>query len=377
MKNVNLIAFLIAILLIGCGNKAESKSDSSEDRTESSYSDSSADKDDNTSVKNNEPVTRLLVVDVMDGTKVLGNQAGNSYGAINLVDGDPATGWAIKLSALPPGTGLIDGPSMNVNAKKIAYVNLKNGYGKNKDSFNKNSRAAWIEIVRMESGDESAPENIIYSGPVKDVMEFQSLPVNNQFDNSRPTGRVRLKFKPYAAGKSNDGYYMGSKWDDLVISEIEFYGVSNAQSGTSKAAQSNFSLKTLIDAFTSGGHNISSLRKNELQAIMQGLGFTQIGSSKTSIEKEDPEGDIYYQPATIYSYKNNEMNLSLYASEYDTHTYVSRFILNFNTQDDCDNFLSLSKQQLGPNFKGIEKNYVWWDTKISGKKVTISIVLDE
>ena len=61
--------------------------------------------------------------------------------------------------------------------------------------------------------------DIIYEGPLKDTMNFQRLKVNDYYDNSRPTREVRIGFSP-----DDSDYYYGTTYDDLTISELEFYG---------------------------------------------------------------------------------------------------------------------------------------------------------
>lgn len=175
----------------------------------------------NVSHKSTARVVKLNVTDINDGAQVLGNQSGNSYQAKNMFDGNPATGWAIKLSETQEESDRIYGPYMNVNAAKLDHIIIQNGYGKNRDSFTKNTRAKYILIYRIT--DDMFPEekDIIYDGPLEDTMEPQTLKINPRYDNSKPTGMVQIAFPHY----TKNNYYMGSKWDDLVISELEFYGV--------------------------------------------------------------------------------------------------------------------------------------------------------
>ena len=173
----------------------------------------------------NLPVEKLRVTNIQDGAKVLDNQGTNSYHAENLFDDNPATGWAINLGSTPAESDMIYGPSMNIGARKVDFIKIRNGYGKNQDSFLKNTRAKWIEIYRESASEFPEDEDILYAGYLKDTMDPQTLKINPNYDNRRPTGQVQIRVKAYIPGYDNDGYYMGSKWDDLVISELEFFGV--------------------------------------------------------------------------------------------------------------------------------------------------------
>lgn len=213
MRSKKLFYFMIVSMLAACGGKGSSGNQNSGQETSGSDEISEA------------LVVKLPVTEISENTKALENQAGNTYHAKNMFDGDPATGWSIKLSKTQPESDKIYGPSMNINAKKLAYVKIMNGYGKSPEIFKKNTRAKWIEIYRESGNEFPEPEDIIYSGPLKDTMTPQTLEIKDRFDNSRPTGRVQIRFKGYYPGYPDDGYYMGSKWDDLVISELEFYGI--------------------------------------------------------------------------------------------------------------------------------------------------------
>lgn len=165
---------------------------------------------------------KLSVSNISDGPNgALGNQAGNSYHARNLFDGRSATGWAVKLAetnyAYSP---YLEGPRFTVNGNHIDYIKLKNGYGKNSDSFKKNTRASWIRIYRTSGGSNPSQSDIIYEGPLADKSSAQTLSVNPSFDQSRPIGTVGLAF----SSQIDDRYYHGSKWNDLVLNEIEFWG---------------------------------------------------------------------------------------------------------------------------------------------------------
>lgn len=167
-------------------------------------------------------VARLSVTDVTDGPEgKLNNQAGNSYSASNMFDGNPSTGWAVKLSQTNyDSQPYLYGPMFKVNGSKIDHIVIRNGYHKNSDSFKKNTRASWIRISRASAGISPDESDILWEGSLSDTMSPETLTVSRRYDQSRPTGRVAITF----SSKDDDRYYHGSKWDDLVISELEFWG---------------------------------------------------------------------------------------------------------------------------------------------------------
>lgn len=219
ISSIFLTCFL-GLFLCNCGNPFSSKDVQSDEYSMESQSDNS-ESSDNVSSEIDDSVVKLKVTNIEDGTKVLWNQAGNTYHAVNMFDENPATGWAIRLSTVQEESDRIYGPSMNVNARKLNYIVIQNGYGKNRDSFLKNTRAKSIRIYRITDDEFPEEEDIIYEGPLKDTMEPQILKVNPDYNNLKPTKMVQITMPHY----TKENYYMGSKWDDLVISELEFYGI--------------------------------------------------------------------------------------------------------------------------------------------------------
>lgn len=175
------------------------------------------------------PVQKLTVSEVRDNYNVLAPQGMYTYYGKNMVDGDPTTGWAVTLSEVVIDSDTFYGPLITVNAKALDHVRIINGYGKSSDSFESNARAAWITLYRDDFMEGVYPDecDIIYSGPLQDTMAYQTLRVNPKFDNSRPTRRVGIILPAYSEFEEDGGggYYMGTTWDDLVISELEFYGI--------------------------------------------------------------------------------------------------------------------------------------------------------
>lgn len=167
-------------------------------------------------------IVQLRVSDVSNGPEgKLNNQAGNSYSASNMFDGKPSTAWAVRLSQTNyDSQPYLYGPIFKVNGSKIDHIVILNGYHKNSDLFKKNTRASWIRISRASAGNYPSSSDILWEGPLSDAMTPQTLSVSSLYDQSRPTDRVMLTF----SSKYDDQYYHGSKWDDLTISELEFWG---------------------------------------------------------------------------------------------------------------------------------------------------------
>lgn len=162
----------------------------------------------------------------------LGNQAGNSYKASNLIDGNPATAWAATLSSNLVWESDIVGPILKLSKPShISAIEITNGYCKNSTAFHNNTRAAWIEVARWHPNldgeyaegqyEGSERRDVIYSGPISDTMSPQRFQANASFDNSKPTSHIVIRFKDPA---NKSAYYAGSKYNDLCISEFKAFG---------------------------------------------------------------------------------------------------------------------------------------------------------
>lgn len=172
------------------------------------------------SSESSDEIVKLRVSDVSDGPNGhLGGQAGNSYGASNLFDGKSSTGWAVTLADTSYDyDSYLYGPRFTVNGSDIDHIVIRNGYHKNSDSFKKNTRAAWIRIYRDNGGSPSSSD-ILYEGKLSDSMSAQTLQVKPSYRH-HSGDRIAIAF----SSADEDRYYHGSKWDDLVISELEFWG---------------------------------------------------------------------------------------------------------------------------------------------------------
>lgn len=167
--------------------------------------------------------TKLKITNIDHYFPPLKPQGRNTYDVNNMFDDDSKTAWAISLDKFYPDCDQRWGPEFDVNAKELDYIKIQNGYCKSETSYKDNARANWITIFRIVEENEDAcgpeEEDIIYRGPLRDTMEFQTLPLSPEFDNSRPTKRIGINFSSV-----DDDFYMGRKYRDLSISEIQVFG---------------------------------------------------------------------------------------------------------------------------------------------------------
>ena len=141
-------------------------------------------------------------------------QAGNSYDASNLFDGNINTAWAIgerKYKKLPRlNSGFYDvWVDMRVNGSPTK-MKIRNGYCKSADSWRKNARVKGVEVVGyQEGGDISAN---LYGGVLEDTDSWQTISLDTSPGETFDYVRLRV-----------NSIYPGTMWQDVCISEIEFY----------------------------------------------------------------------------------------------------------------------------------------------------------
>lgn len=143
----------------------------------------------------------------------LAPQSGNTYGAWNMFDGNPATVWAVNLNnPYILDNDAIYGPYFEVPCKKLSHIVIRNGYAKSASAYINNSRASYIYFeVETSDGLEG------FGAKLKDTPDAQRLnaPLNESWNNNITT--IQIVFP-------SDSFYKGAKWNDLCISEIEFWG---------------------------------------------------------------------------------------------------------------------------------------------------------
>lgn len=228
MRRQNLIAMnnlvctvgilTVMMSLVSCNN--DRRSDCMTDRTERVeyvyvHGDkSSSHVEHRENKREDEVAVRRLDVSVRP-TLCLEPQAGNSYDATNLLDQSPRTAWAVPLSKAIDAD-VIDLLTFRLDARKVKYIVIQNGYAKDKKSFINNARGKHIVISR-EPWEMAMDEDILYEGMLADTPEPQVLYVSDKYDNTVPTHTVYVKF-------SSD-VYPGQKYNDFCVSELSFYGI--------------------------------------------------------------------------------------------------------------------------------------------------------
>ena len=145
----------------------------------------------------------------------LAPQSGNTYGAWNMFDGNPATVWAVSLndSRIYYGdANWIWGPYFEVPCKKLSHIVIRNGYGKSASAYINNSRATFISFEIEGDGYLEG-----FNATLKDSPDAQrvNVPYNARWNNN--ISAIQISF-------DNRGVVRGAKWNDLCISEIEFWG---------------------------------------------------------------------------------------------------------------------------------------------------------
>ena len=150
----------------------------------------------------------------------LAPQGNNTYGPGNMVDGNPATVWAVSLN----NTAIYDynsdgeptwiwGPWFEVPCKKLSHIIIRNGYGKNTTAYVNNSRASYICIETEGDGELGGFEAILKDDPAPQRL---NAPLNADWNYN--INIIQIAFE------SDGGIIEGQKWNDLCISEIEFWG---------------------------------------------------------------------------------------------------------------------------------------------------------
>lgn len=209
------IGVVVTLLVVGASDDSKAPAGNAEDVTA------------NVSFQNqqsvrNHPVPQKLKVASVSTIKNIPSEAGNTYVAMNLIDGDPATCWAVKADD-PDNMDLsgIAGPTFRFSRPvKLSHIVIRNGYAKNKQRFMENSRPSAYHIYNTDyphpSDSEMATE-FLYDGDVTDTPAPQILKIDPNLESNNKITSISFAFWPV-------DIIHGSKWDDLSISEIEFWG---------------------------------------------------------------------------------------------------------------------------------------------------------
>ena len=173
--------------------------------------------DTNASASKAQGVPELMKVINVEYDNSLASQTGNTYEARNLCDGFSTTAWAISLENAVYDNDMLYGPTFTIKCKELSHIIIRNGYGKNETSYKNNTRAARVVFY---SCDEQGKEHILYDGFLKDTPSPQRLEIASEKKGDNEIKRIGMKF--YA--QRDGGFYTGEKWNDLCVSEVEFWG---------------------------------------------------------------------------------------------------------------------------------------------------------
>ena len=163
----------------------------------------------------------LLKVVKVEYDNSLEAQGNNTYEARNLCDGDSTTAWAVNLDK----EGIYDcdqlyGPIFHLNCKKLSHIIIRNGYGKSADAFKNNTRAAKVRFLSLVDDEDGDDERVLFDGSLRDKSTPQRLEIPLDLEGNSNIKQIRMNFNT----QLNGGYYAGTKWNDLCISEVEFWG---------------------------------------------------------------------------------------------------------------------------------------------------------
>jgi hypothetical protein len=142
----------------------------------------------------------------------LAPQGGNTYGPWNMLDGNIATAWAVNLDSAIYDSDRLYGPYFEVPCKKLSHIVIRNGYAKSASAYSNNSRASHI-FFEVETNDGLEG----FGAKLKDTPDPQRLdaPLNESWNNNITTIQM---------GFPCGSFIKGAKWNDLCITEIEFWG---------------------------------------------------------------------------------------------------------------------------------------------------------
>lgn len=150
----------------------------------------------------------------------LAPQGGNTYSPSNMLDGNIATAWAINLDSAIYDCDALYGPYFEVPCKKLSHIIIRNGYAKSASAYINNARASYIYFeVETNDGWEDLGDccGEGFGVNLKDTPDPQRLnaPLNESWNNNIKTIQMVFPF---------GNFIKGTKWNDLCISEIEFWG---------------------------------------------------------------------------------------------------------------------------------------------------------
>lgn len=143
-------------------------------------------------------------------------QGGNRYDVTNLMDGNAATAWAVGAGEYAAYARVNKGEprslciyTRNVDDGPIRTIRMRNGYCKSHAAWENNARVKRMIVKGYPANGDS--ETILYDGIVEDTDQWQTI----DLDNTAFYDYYYIFFTEM---------YPGSKYQDLCISEMEFWG---------------------------------------------------------------------------------------------------------------------------------------------------------
>ena len=182
-------------------NQAESGNEASEDKPETPH--------------------KLLVSNIEYGA-ISESQETNTHGLLNMIDGKPSTAWVVNLDQASYDCGALYGPIFTLHCKKLTHIVIHNGYAKSYEAYQNNARALRLIFCNFDYlvdylTEENEQLSYLFEGIIKDTPEEQTLVVDPKKYCNDDIKKIQIIFPV-------DGLRYGTKWKDLCVSEIEFWG---------------------------------------------------------------------------------------------------------------------------------------------------------
>ncbi|MDE6271912.1 MAG: hypothetical protein K2M31_02775 [Muribaculaceae bacterium] len=135
----------------------------------------------------------------------LERQGNCTYSPRNLTDGDKSTAFIIPTPGYTPLR-----LTFKLDGSRVRKIRIRNGYQKTTRTFNDHGRVGYINVYAYDGNEYVAQ---LYAGDTYDINGIE------EFDLPRTSGyynRIVLEFP-------SDELITGDKFDELAISEVEFY----------------------------------------------------------------------------------------------------------------------------------------------------------
>jgi hypothetical protein len=140
----------------------------------------------------------------------------------------------------------------------IDEIKIVNGFAKDQKTFDENTRIKKLNlyIFKPEETKNGKESYILETIELKDVIEYQGIKLSREFFTKKIQIAIRSgsgKLSGREPGKSQV-FYGGSKYEDICISELEFYykgkKINTVNSKTLKADYKKKLHKDLVKAFS-------------------------------------------------------------------------------------------------------------------------------